>query len=95
MTGPDDFRDLPERIAWRDRHGLIHGRCSFRCAIRSGRGGGEVNTVLDLLYVRMAAVLTDYDHMVLPSSDVTPRCRNTAQWARNSLRKRCLLCPVV
>jgi restriction system protein len=30
---------------------------------------------------------SDYDHTVLLSDGATPRWRNTAQWARNTLRE--------
>jgi len=56
-------------------------------------GSGDVNTVLDLLYAKMAPVLNDYDHTPLASDGVTPRWRNTAQWARNSLREQGLIRP--
>ena len=36
-------------------------------------GSGDVNTVLDLLYAKMAPVLNDYDHTPLASDGVTPR----------------------
>jgi hypothetical protein len=54
-------------------------------------GSGDVNTVLDRVYTRMEAQLNDHDRSPLASDGVTPRWRNTAQWARNALREQGLL----
>jgi hypothetical protein len=35
--------------------------------------------------------LNEYDHQLLPSDNSTMRWRNTAQWARNTLRSEGLL----
>ncbi|HQY92750.1 MAG: winged helix-turn-helix domain-containing protein [Caldilinea sp.] len=56
-------------------------------------GSSDANVVLDLLYAKMAPVLNDYDHTPLASDGITPRWRNTAQWARNSLREQGLIRP--
>ena len=56
-------------------------------------GSGDANVVLDLLYAKMAPVLNEYDHTPLASDGVTPRWRNTAQWARNNLREQGLIRP--
>ncbi len=51
-------------------------------------GAGEMSQVLDKLYPKMAAVLKPVDHAPLPSGPKTgPRWRNTAQWARNTLKE--------
>jgi restriction system protein len=54
-------------------------------------GSGDVNTVLDQVYAKMALQLNDHDRAPLASDGVTPRWRNTAQWARNALREQGLL----
>lgn len=54
-------------------------------------GSGEVNDVLDRVYARVKDQLNDQDHSVLPSDSLTPRWRNTAQWARNTLREQGLV----
>ena len=52
-------------------------------------GAGEMSNVLDRLYPRMAPVLKPVDHEPLPSGPKTgPRWRNTAQWARNTLKEQ-------
>lgn len=55
-------------------------------------GAAEMRAVLDKLHPQMASVLKAIDHEPLPSGPKTgPRWRNTAQWARNTLRERGLL----
>lgn len=54
-------------------------------------GSGDVNTVLDRVYSRMAPQLNDHDRSPLASDGVTLRWRNTAQWARNAPREQRLL----
>ena len=54
-------------------------------------GSGDVNTVLDRVYARMEPQLNEHDRRALSSDGVTPRWRNTAQWARNALREQGLL----
>lgn len=54
-------------------------------------GRSELHPVLDRVYELMKGRLNEYDHMVLPSDAATPRWRNTAQWARNSLREEGLI----
>ena len=46
---------------------------------------------MDRVYELMKDQLNDYDHTVLPSDGATPRWRNTAQWARNTLREEGLI----
>ncbi len=48
-------------------------------------GSAPAGKVLDGVYKRMRNVLKPADKETLPSSPTTPRWRNTAQWARNSL----------
>lgn len=54
-------------------------------------GSGDVNTVLDRVYVKMKTQLNEHDRSPLASDSVTPRWRNTAQWARNALREQGLI----
>lgn len=54
-------------------------------------GSGDVNAVLELVYKEMAPLLNEFDHTVLASDGVTPRWRNTAQWAHNGLREQGLI----
>jgi restriction system protein len=54
-------------------------------------GSANLNDVLDLVNQKMRGQLNDYDFAPLPSDGVTPRWRNTAQWARNTLRQQGLL----
>jgi len=51
-------------------------------------GRSNLNPVLDRVYAIMKGRLNDYDLTLLASDGVTPRRRNTAQWARNSLREQ-------
>jgi len=54
-------------------------------------GSGDVATVLDRVYSKMETLLNEYDRSPLDSDGVTPRWRNTAQWARNQLREQGLI----
>ena len=54
-------------------------------------GSGDVNIVLDRVYAKMEPQLNEHDRSALASDGVTPRWRNTAQWARNALREQGLL----
>ena len=54
-------------------------------------GSANLNDVLELVYDMMRNQLNDYDKSALPSDGMTPRWRNTAQWARNTLRQQGLL----
>jgi len=49
-------------------------------------GQAKIGQVLDRVFAEMQSRLNSYDLANLPQSD-TPRWRNTAQWARNSLRE--------
>jgi restriction system protein len=52
-------------------------------------GGGEMNTVLAKLYPKLADSLKPVDLEPLPSGPKTNlRWRNTAQWARNTLKEQ-------
>ena len=50
-------------------------------------GSSELNVVLERVYAKMKGQLNSHDLAPLPSDGVTPRWRNTAQWARNALRE--------
>lgn len=51
-------------------------------------GGAEMSKVLDKLYPKIASLLKPVDEQHLPSGPKTgPRWRNTAQWARNTLKE--------
>jgi restriction system protein len=54
-------------------------------------GRSNLNPVLDRVYALMKGRLNEYDLTPLASDGVTPRWRNTAQWARNSLREEGLI----
>jgi len=54
-------------------------------------GSGDVATVLDRVYGKMEMQLNEHDRSPLASDGVTPRWRNTAQWARNALREQGLI----
>jgi len=54
-------------------------------------GSGNVTTVLERVYVKMEAQLNEHGRSLLASDGVTPRWRNTAQWARNALREQGLI----
>lgn len=54
-------------------------------------GRSELHRVLECVQEMMKGRLNEHDLAVLPSDGVTPRWRNTAQWARNSLREEGLI----
>jgi hypothetical protein len=54
-------------------------------------GRSELNAVLERVHALMQARLNEHDLAPLASDGLTPRWRNTAQWARNSLREEGLL----
>ena len=54
-------------------------------------GRSELHPVLERVHEMMKVQLNEHDLAVLPSDGVTPRWRNTAQWARNSLREEGLI----
>jgi restriction system protein len=54
-------------------------------------GRSNLNPVLDRVYALMKGRLNDYDLTPLASDGVTPRWRNTAQWARNDLWEQGLI----
>jgi hypothetical protein len=54
-------------------------------------GRSNLNPVLDRVYALMKGRLNEYDLTPLASDGVTPRWRNTAQWARNDLREQGLI----
>ncbi len=54
-------------------------------------GRSELNPVLDRVYEMMKGRFNEYDLAPLASDGITPRWRNTAQWARNSLREEGLI----
>lgn len=54
-------------------------------------GSAKMQAVLDKVYKVMKPVLKDVDHEPLASEPDMPRWRNSAQWARNSMRQEGLL----
>ncbi len=54
-------------------------------------GSGDVNAVLDRVYAALRGRLNEHDLAPMPSNPSCPRWRNTAQWARNDLRKEGLI----
>ncbi len=50
-------------------------------------GSSELHPVLERVLAKMKGQLNPHDLAPLPSDGVTPRWRNTAQWARNALRE--------
>ena len=54
-------------------------------------GKGSIDAVLERVYAALKGSLNEYDLAALPSDEDMPRWRNTAQWARNSLRAEGLL----
>jgi restriction system protein len=86
-------RGGPKRLT----RGLRTPQDAFRQPILKvlvARGGNAVmSDVLKALHAEMKSRLTPADLKRLPSSPKTVRWQNTAQWARNSLRKDGLLKP--
>jgi len=54
-------------------------------------GRSNLNPVLARVYALMKGQLNEHDLAPLASDGVTPRWRNTAQWARNDLREQGLI----
>ncbi len=54
-------------------------------------GSAKMRTVLDKVHKAMKPVLKDVDHEPLASDPEMPRWRNSAQWARNTMRQEGLL----
>jgi len=54
-------------------------------------GRSDLHPVLDRVYELVKDRLNEHDLAPL-ADDITPRWRNTAQWARNTLREEGLLC---
>ena len=50
-------------------------------------GSAKMQAVLDKVYQAMKPVLKDVDHEPLASDPDMPRWRNSAQWARNTMRQ--------
>jgi hypothetical protein len=52
-------------------------------------GSGKMNSTLDIVHKKIAGTLKPVDHEALASGPKSgPRWRNTAQWARNTLKER-------
>ena len=54
-------------------------------------GSAKMQSVLDKVYKAMKPILKDVDHEPLASDPDMPRWRNSAQWARNTMRQEGLL----
>jgi len=54
-------------------------------------GSAKMQTVLEMVYAAMKPILKDVDHQPLASDPGIPRWRNSAQWARNTMRQEGLL----
>lgn len=54
-------------------------------------GSAKMQTVLEMVHAAMKPILKDVDHEPLASDPDMPRWRNSAQWARNSMRQEGLL----
>lgn len=54
-------------------------------------GSAKMQAVLDKVHTAMKPILRDVDHEPLASDSDMPRWRNSAQWARNSMRQEGLL----
>jgi restriction system protein len=54
-------------------------------------GSGRMSDVLDRVGELMKPDLKEVDYKPLPSSPESPRWRNSAQWARNSMKHSGLL----
>lgn len=54
-------------------------------------GGAKMQAVLEKVYETMKPILKDVDHQPLASDPDMPRWRNSAQWARNTMRQEGLI----
>jgi len=90
-----DEHDEPAPEGKRIRRGLKTPQDAYRVPILQALvalgGRSELHPVLDRVHEMMKGQLNEHDLAVLPSDGVTPRWRNTAQWARNSLREEGLI----
>jgi len=88
---PDELAAEGKRI----RRGLKTPQDAYRVPILQALvalgGRSELHPVLERVHELMKGQLNEHDLAVLPSDGVTPRWRNTAQWARNSLREEGLI----
>jgi hypothetical protein len=88
---PDESAPEDKRI----RKGLKTPQAAYQRPILQALvdlgGRSKLHPVLDRVYELMKAQLNEHDLAILPSDGVTPRWRNTAQWARNSLREQGLI----
>jgi len=62
----------------------------LRALVEMG-GRGETSAVLDRVYGLIRDQLNEHDLAPMPSDEHIPRWRNTAQWARNSMREEGLI----
>lgn len=84
---PDDRRRLRAGLRTPD---AAYNRPVLEALVELG-GRANLNDVLELVHKKMRNQLNEHDHAPLPSDGVTPRWRNTAQWARYNLRQQGLL----
>jgi len=60
-------------------------------ALNALGGSAKMQTVLEKVYETMKPILKDVDHQPLASDPDMPRWRNSAQWARNTMRQEGLI----
>ena len=88
---PDEFAAEGKRIP----RGLKTPQDAYRVPILQALvdlgGRSKLHPVLERVHEIMKGQLNEHDLAPLASDGVTPRWRNTAQWARNSLREEGLI----
>ena len=96
-TTPEEDEDTraERRNLGRLRKGLRTPESAYylpilKAIVESG-GSAKMQAVLEKVHAAMKPILKDVDHEPLASDPGMPRWRNSAQWARNSMRQDGLL----
>ena len=91
----DDETRAERRNLGRLRKGLRTPEAAYHLPILKALadlgGSAKMQAVLDKVHTAMKPILKDVDHQPLASDPDMPRWRNSAQWARNTMRQEGLL----
>jgi len=94
-TEEDEETKAERRNLGRLRKGLRTPESAYYLPILKAltelRGSAKMQAVLEKVYETMKPILKDVDHQPLASDPDMPRWRNSAQWARNTMRQEGLI----
>jgi hypothetical protein len=94
-TDEDEETKAERRNLGRLRKGLRTPEAAYYLPILKALvelgGSAKMQAVLDKVHKAMKPILKDVDHEPLASDPDMPRWRNSAQWARNTMRQEGLL----